>query len=154
MGEHVTTAANQMLVALGLGSCIGCAILDPLAGVGGLAHIVLPDSGIARDPRPPGKYADTAVPRLADEICRLGGEHARLTAVLCGGAHMFGEPGLAGGTLDIGSRNAAETVRWLGELGIPIRASAVGGARGRSMEVRVRTGEVLARTVGEGEIVL
>ena len=38
--------------------------------------------------------------------------------------------------------------------GIPIRASEVGGTKGRSVEVHVATGEVFVRTVGQTAIKL
>jgi chemotaxis protein CheD len=155
MAEHVASVDDDVLVALGLGSCIGCAIVEAGGGAAGLAHVVLPDSSAARGHAPPGKYADTAVPRLLDELVRLGARRERLRAVICGGAHMFSlDAGGRGALLDIGARNTAEVERRLSEAGIPLRASAVGGASGRSMEVHVRSGRVLVRTVGQEAIAL
>jgi chemotaxis protein CheD len=54
--------------------------------------------------------------------------------------------------LEIGRRNNEETVRALKAAGIPIRASEVGGTKGRSVEVHVATGEVFVRTVGQTPI--
>ena len=46
MGELAVSATpTDELVAVGLGSCIGLVIVDRSAGVAGLAHIVLPQSG-------------------------------------------------------------------------------------------------------------
>ena len=61
MGEMAVAAAEtEVLVTIGLGSCIGLALLDQRRGVAGLAHIMLPEAGATADQ--PGKFADTAVP--------------------------------------------------------------------------------------------
>src|SRR5215212_1048100 len=86
MGEYaVSHDAREVLVSLGLGSCIGLVLLDRRAAVAGLAHVVLPTAG----ERTPGKFADTAVAALIAGMEPLGARHARLDAVLVGGASMF-----------------------------------------------------------------
>jgi chemotaxis protein CheD len=151
MAEHaVSKDSGDVLVSLGLGSCIGCALIDEEANVAGLAHIVLPESwsGQSND-APPAKFANTAVPHLVKELEKLGARRSRLKAVLCGGAHMFSGNGSSSPTLEIGRRNGEETERALKEAGIPIRGTAVGGTCGRSVEVRVASGEVHVRSVGQ-----
>jgi chemotaxis protein CheD len=159
MAEHaVSKDDGAVLVTLGLGSCIGCALIDSEAKVAGLAHIVLPESWAnsgAAQSAPPAKFANTAVPHLVNELERLGARKNRLKAVLCGGAHMFSSPGGAKSpALEIGRRNNEETVKALQSAGIPIRASEVGGTKGRSVEVHVASGEVFVRTVGQTAIKL
>ena len=154
MAEHaISKDGGETLVTLGLGSCIGCALVDSDAKVAGLAHIVLPESwanSSAAATAPPAKFANTAVPHLVTELERLGARKNRLKAVLCGGAHMFSATGGAKSpALEIGRRNNEETVKALRAAGIPIRASEVGGTKGRSVEVHVATGEVFVRTVGQ-----
>jgi chemotaxis protein CheD len=146
--QAVSKESTDVLVSLGLGSCIGLALLDDAAHVAGLSHIVLPESG-ARGAGQPAKFADTAVPALMDAVVKLGGNRARLKAVLCGGAHMFSSPNGTSSLLQIGDRNATRTLAELKERRIPVRAQDVGGSSGRSIEVRVATGEVLVRSVGQ-----
>ena len=68
MGELATSAvAGDVLVSLGLGSCIGLALVDRAAGVAGLAHVVLPDSGGNAEPGT-YKFADIAVPELIERV--------------------------------------------------------------------------------------
>src|ERR1700744_1983330 len=87
MGEMVVSSnPNEELVALGLGSCIGLAIVDRAAGIAGLAHIVLPESYAGGDG---AKFADTAVPELVDRMRRAGAALRRMEAVIAGGARMF-----------------------------------------------------------------
>src|SRR3954453_14838404 len=88
MGEmSVGFGAGAELVARGLGSCIGLALVDRVAGVAGLAHIVLPE---AQDKQATtGKFADLAVPELIDQMCTAGASRRRLEAAIAGGAKMF-----------------------------------------------------------------
>jgi chemotaxis protein CheD len=130
MGElHVTATAGEELTALGLGSCIGLALIDRVGGVAGLAHVVLPESQGKTEPA--AKFADLAVPELIAQVRRGGARRARLEAVLAGGARMFA----LGRGLDIGARNDAAVRQALSEAGVPITAAATGGSRGRTMRV-------------------
>ena len=147
IGQIVASAdAGIVISALGLGSCIGLVLTDALAGVAGMAHVMLPASrpGAAG---PAGKFADTAVPALLDEVLRLGAQRPRLQARIAGGAQMFG--GGSGATmLNIGERNADAVRKALKAAGMRVRAADVGGNAGRSMQVAVTGGAVTVRAVG------
>ncbi len=131
MGEiEVSKRSGDELVARGLGSCIGLALVDRFAGIAGVAHIVLPES--SPTDRQPGKFADLAVPELIDSIVRAGASRRRLEAVLAGGARMFEL-----GELDIGARNAEAVRSGLAASGLPVRAAETGGSRGRTLRVEV-----------------
>ena len=135
MGEYASSAtAGDVLVSLGLGSCIGLALIDRRAAVAGLAHVVLP----AADGRDavPGKFADTAVPTLLDAVVGLGARRTRVEAVLVGGASMFSSGGGSGG-LEVGQRNDAAVREELRKLRIPVAATETGGSRGRTVRVAV-----------------
>jgi chemotaxis protein CheD len=137
----------DVLVALGLGSCIGVALLDRASLVAGLAHVVLPES---RPGSPtPGKFADTAVPELLRQLTGLGATKARLHAVLVGGAQMFTAG--AGGALDIGRRNEQAVRTALAVAGVPITTTLTGGSAGRTMRVHVGTGIVTCKQAGSQE---
>ena len=90
MGEfRASQDRDDVLVSIGLGSCIGLAVVDGARGVAGLAHILLPDSAEAKPSPSVGKFADTAVPALLELVSRLGTPRRSLEAVLVGGAQMF-----------------------------------------------------------------
>jgi chemotaxis protein CheD len=146
MGEiAVSSNRNDELVAMGLGSCIGLALLDRGSRVAGLAHIVLPQSG-ERDEEA-GKYADLAVPELVAQMRRAGASERRLEAVVAGGARMFRV-----GELDIGARNLAAVRAALAATRVPVRAAATGGSRGRTVKVDVASCIVTVKEAG-GEAV-
>jgi chemotaxis protein CheD len=145
MGELAASAvAGDVLVSLGLGSCIGLALLDRRTGVAGLAHVVLPDSGGATADNPM-KFADKAVPELVDRVVARGGRRLRLEAALVGGASMFATSSAA---LEVGSRNEAAVREQLKSLGIPIIAAETGGKRGRTVRVHVAATRVTVREAG------
>ncbi len=149
MAEQVVSSdPTDMLVSLGLGSCIGLAIVDEGARVAGLVHIVLPKAPAGVNGALAPKFADLAVPKLLEDVMAAGGRSGNLRAVLCGGAHMFGNAG-TNPIMQIGSRNAAATMEMLQKLRIRVRAHDTGGSSGRSIEVRVATGEVYVRGVGQ-----
>ncbi len=136
----------DILIALGLGSCIGVALLDRASLVAGLAHVVLPES---RAGAAPGKFADTAVPALLRQVTGLGASESRLHAVLVGGAQMFSAG--AGGALDIGRRNEEAVKAALAAAGIPITTTLTGGNAGRTMRVHVGAGLVTCKQAGSQE---
>jgi chemotaxis protein CheD len=143
MGEMVVSRdPNEELVALGLGSCIGLAILDRAAGVAGLAHIVLPESSDRADQV--GKCADTAVPELIARMRRAGATERRFETAIVGGARMFE----VSSGLDIGARNEAAVRAALSRARIPIDAAQTGGRSGRTMKVDVGEMLVTVREAG------
>ncbi len=142
MGElAVSGTVGDELVAIGLGSCIGLALVDRTADVAGLAHVVLPESQGKTEPR--AKFADLAVPDLIGLLVAAGAARRRLEAVLVGGARMFS----VGASLDIGARNAEAVREALGREGVRIHAEEVGGNRGRTARIIVGT-EVTSQLAG------
>lgn len=77
------------ITTLGLGSCVGIAIRDPLTKIGGLAHIMLPDSTVIANNSNKPKFADTGIAMLVDLVVKAGANRARLVAKIAGGAQMF-----------------------------------------------------------------
>ena len=151
MGEFASSAvAGHVLVSLGLGSCVGLALLDKRAAVAGLAHVVLP----AAEGRggSPGKFADTAVEALIADLLGLGARRIALEAVLVGGASMFSFG--SGSGMEVGQRNEEAVRAELARLRIPVAAADTGGSRGRTIRVTVGTQAVTSRAAGDTEAAL
>jgi chemotaxis protein CheD len=141
MGELAASrTAGATLVTLGLGSCIGLALLDRRTGVAGLAHVVLPDSGGHTEVNR-FKFADHAVPALIDKVVALGARRPMLEAVLVGGASMFA-------AMEVGQRNHDAVKAQLAKARIKIVAEATGGNRGRTVRIDPQSGVVLVREAG------
>jgi chemotaxis protein CheD len=150
MGElAVSSTAGDVLVCVGLGSCIGLALVARHGRACGLAHVMLPESN-GRAEEKVGKFADLAVPALVDELVRVGVGPRSLEAVLVGGAQMFaGNSGM-----EIGARNEAAVRAGLDAAGIPVLAAATAGNTGRTMRVEVGAGSVTVREAGSTEVPL
>ena len=151
MGElAVASSPAEVLASIGLGSCIGLALVSRTRAVAGLAHVMLPESNASS--ADVGKYADRAVPALIERLGRAGAPARELDAVLVGGAQMFALGG--GNSLEIGSRNESAVRAALATAGIRVRAAATAGSKGRTIRVRTETGEVVVKEVGGAEELL
>jgi len=126
-----------------LGSCIGIALFDTAARVGGMAHVMLPAAG--RSDGAPGKFADTGTDLLIEMVLAAGAVRGRLVAKIAGGAMMFGTASDTG----IGSRNAQAVVERLSHHGIGLAGSDVGGTHGRRMRLDPRSGSVEVQAIGQ-----
>lgn len=145
-GMKVVEAPER--VSTVLGSCIGIALYDRVKKVGGMAHIILPDS--REGSGDPAKFADTAVEMLLEQLIEAGAERKRVTAKIAGGAKMFGSGSNAG---KLGERNADAVKERLRALAIRLAGEAVGGNKGRKMCLDPATGDVLVNVIGqEGKV--
>jgi chemotaxis protein CheD len=135
------------LICIGLGSCVAIALHEPQNHMGALAHAMLPSYHEGRDKSNPGKYVDTSIYLMVDELAELGAEKRRIKAKIVGGAQMFSF--ISSDALDVGRRNIEWAKRTLKEEGIPIVAEDVGGKRGRTMTFDLKTGIIEIKTNGE-----
>lgn len=137
------------LTTLGLGSCVGVALYDPITKVAGLLHIMLPSSKTIRNNVNQAKFADTGIILLIEEIQKSGGSKSRLVCKLAGGAQMFSF-GNKNDIMKIGERNVLATKEILATLKIPIISEDTGGNFGRTIELYADTGNMLVKTIGHG----
>lgn len=153
MADLKTCRGDDGVTTLGLGSCVGIAIRDPATGIGGLAHIMLPDSTEIKNNTNRPKFADTGIEDLVKEIVRMGGNRSRLVAKIAGGAQMFAFGSKADMIL-VGDRNVMASKKKLAELRIPILAEDTGKSYGRTVIFYPKTGDFYIRSVGMPEKVI
>ena len=151
MADLVVVSAPATLITLGLGSCIGLVVFDATAKIAGMAHIMLPDSRGVKIVEKMGKFADTAVPAVIDEMLKKGAAKARMKAKMAGGAQMFALQEASTDFLAVGSRNVKETTALLTKTGIPLVASDTGGNKGRTVEFSTTTWMLAIKTLGKGK---
>jgi chemotaxis protein CheD len=145
------TKNGGLLRTVGLGSCVGVALWDPVSKAAGMAHVMLPDSSIARGRTlNQAKYADTAIPELLKRMEQIGGVAGRLTAKLAGGAQMFTLSSSDSDAMRIGQRNVEACKASLNRYNIPILAEDTGGNYGRTIELDSETGVLLVRSIQHG----
>lgn len=141
------------LTTLGLGSCVGIALRDPITKVGGLAHIMLPDSTAIKDNTNIPKFADTGIVELVNRITCAGGSKTRLVAKIAGGAQMFAFQNKSS-LIKVGEKNVMAVKKKLEELNIPILAEDTGENFGRTVIFYPETGDFVIRAVGKPEKVI
>lgn len=149
IGDLNIAKSPDRLITLGLGSCVGIALIDINNKIVGLSHIMLPDSKSFSANNNPMKYADTAIPMLIERLIENGGVKRNFKAKIAGGASMFSFADKSP-MLDIGARNVEAVKRILEQLNIPIIAEDTGGNKGRTMIVDSNTGVVTLKIAGVG----
>jgi len=147
IADYKVTVSPNRLITLGLGSCVGVSMYDPKVKIGGLLHVMLPDSTQFKNVTNPAKFADLGVPLMLNEMQRRGAFWGRITAKMVGGAQMFTgfDEKLA---LNIGDRNIAMVKKILSKLGIRLVAEETGGNKARTMIFDTASGEVTIRMLG------
>ncbi len=153
MADAKICVSPDCLSTLGLGSCVGVAIRDPETKIGGLAHIMLPDSTAIKDSSNKYKFADTCVVELVSMLEKQGARRNRMVAKLAGGAQMFAFHNKSD-LGRIGDRNVEACREKLKELQIAIIAEDVGENYGRTVVFYPENGDYEIRAVGKGSKII
>jgi chemotaxis receptor (MCP) glutamine deamidase CheD len=135
-----TAAAHGGSFTTVVGSGAALCLHDPVRGVGGMAHFLLPESG--RAPAAATRYGDVAVRTLLDALGKLGGRSYR--AALYGGS----APPIASESGHLGDRNVAAAVALLAVRGIPLVDRDIGGVGARKIVFDVAEGRAHVTRVG------
>ena len=138
----------DMITTLGLGSCVGIVLYDPVTKHAGMVHIMLPDSTKIRSNENKAKFADTGIVTLLNDLVKAGAKKERIIAKIAGGAQMFAFQS-NNDLLRVGDRNVEATKQELGKLNIPIKAEDTGKNYGRTIEFYPETGNLLIKSVNK-----
>ena len=148
MAQWFVGKAHGIITTIGLGSCVGVTLSDPITKIGGMLHLMLSDStrfaytnNINR-----AKFADTGIRDMYDKLIELGASKKDIVAKIAGGAQMF-EIKEGNDLLNIGDRNIEATRKTLGELQIVILGEDVGDTYGRTIELDLDNGNLKVTTV-------
>ncbi|MDY0164117.1 HDOD domain-containing protein [Desulfobotulus sp.] len=140
-GQFLVAADQQPLILKALlGTCVGVAIHDPVAGVGGLVHILLPDPVSGSQGNHPGKYASTGIPAFLKALIEKGAHPDNMRATIAGGA-LVGPVSEQDMALDIGGRTAERVHQLLKRYQVSIAASETGGFFTCTLEIDLNTGK-------------
>lgn len=144
----ISKGAEEELGISGLGSCLAVALYHKEATAGGLAHIMLPE-GPLNNGNKPGKFANTAVRTLYDELKKATGECEGFVAKITGGSQMF----RISQNIAIGEKNIAAVKKELKKLNIQIVGEDCGKNHGRTVSFKILDGQLTVKSV-QGTIVL
>jgi chemotaxis protein CheD len=145
VGELVfSSKPGEVLVAFGLGSCVGITAYDPVRKVGALLHAMLPES--RNGDQNTTKYVNTGVVEMLAQLRALGAAKERVIWRFAGGAQMLIAPGLSD-RFNVGQRNVEMTERVMKEHALRVSRSDTGGIVGRTIRLYLATGELTVRYV-------
>jgi chemotaxis protein CheD len=140
----VSNTIQAVLSTYALGSCIGVAAYDSVLKVGGILHVMLPDSSIspAKASAQPAMFADTGLKQFFKSLFVFGAKPARLQLFVAGGAKVFGGADM----FRIGARNTEATLEFLSRHGLSIAFSDVGGSHNRTLHLALASGRLTLKT--------
>jgi chemotaxis protein CheD len=140
----VSNNAQVTLSTYALGSCIGVVAYDPVAKVGGILHLMLPDSSISPDKAAsqPAMFADTGLPMFFRAMAGLKAERARLRILVTGGACVLASHD----AFKIGERNTKATLSFLSTNCFSVRQVITGGTTNRTVHLQVGDGDMTLKT--------
>ena len=153
MADLKVCKAPEGLTTLGLGSCVGICVWDVASGVGGLAHIMLPDSSKLKNNSNIYKFADTAIDELIRQLTEAGANRYRLKAKIAGGAQMFAFQSQHE-AMRIGLANVEAVKEKLKKEGIPIIAEDTGGSHGRTICFYPQSGKLTIRAFDHRQLTI
>jgi chemotaxis protein CheD len=144
-GEHQVSSEPGVVITTILGSCIAACIRDPVSGLGGMNHFLLPEGDAAADSEAGRRYGVNAMERLINSLLAAGARRERLEAKLFGGASMFDR------LRNIGGENAAFAHRFLNAEGIVVVGGDTGGDKARRVRYWPATGQAMQRLLTDAD---
>jgi chemotaxis protein CheD len=141
-GEYYVTRGEEAITTV-LGSCISACIRDPVKGIGGMNHFMLPEDHSSPESRSPvvlaTRYGTNAMESLINDVLKLGGLRERLEIKVFGGGRVLAS------MTDIGARNIEFVRNYLQIEGLRANAEDVGGEQPRKVVYFPTEGRVRVR---------
>jgi chemotaxis protein CheD len=149
LGELVISQnPDDILVAYGLGSCVGVGMFSPTKKIAGLLHAVLPEN--SDTDKTSTKFVDSGIPVMLEKMQKAGADLRTIQIYMAGGANMLINTTLSK-SFDIGTRNAAAAREMFTKLNLKLINSETGGNTGRTVRLYVSTGKYTVRIIGGTE---
>lgn len=147
LGEMAISAdPGDVMIAFGLGSCLGIGAFDPVNKIAGLLHAVLPTHRKG-DGNMDLKYVDTGIPALINEMVNEGAKRANIYLRMAGGANMLNNTNFAD-AFKIGVNNVISAHETIKRMNLRLTNQAVGGNSGRTVRLYIGTGRMTVRVIG------
>jgi chemotaxis protein CheD len=143
-GDYAVSDRADTILTTILGSCVSTCICDPVAGIGGMNHFLLP--GNSADDRQSIRYGLYAMELLINGLLKMGASKHRLEAKLFGGASM------SDGFGRIGEENGLFAQDFLSNEGIACVAKSLGGTSARRIRYTPSTGYAQQLIVQKAEL--
>jgi chemotaxis protein CheD len=143
---YLTKETNEVLVTV-LGSCVSACIRDPVAGIGGMNHFMLPQhgSGAWGNDLKSTRFGNFAMEKLLNELIKAGCVRERMEIKVFGGGNVTDTSNA------VGSDNAEFILAYLRAEGLRSAATDLGGTLPRRIHYYPATGRVVRRLLGVSE---
>jgi chemotaxis protein CheD len=143
---YVTKKPDEMLLTV-LGSCVSACIRDPVAGIGGMNHFMLPQhqSGAWGGDLKSTRFGNFAMEKLINELTKAGCTRERMEIKVFGGGNVTDTSNA------VGTENAEFVLRYLEAEGLRCAAKDLGGTLPRRIHYSPATGRVVRRLLGTNE---
>lgn len=143
-GEFYVTTNNE-LIATVLGSCVSACIRDPVFGIGGMNHFMLPlqagegsmweRSGLGLATR----YGNYAMEHLVNEILKHGGMRKNLEVKVFGGGKILAQ------MTDVGEKNIRFVLDYINTEGLKLLSQDLGDIYPRKVQYHPKSGKVFIK---------
>jgi chemotaxis protein CheD len=145
---EISISKSPNLLRTTLGSCIGIVLYQPDSKIGAISHIMLAKDLMGKDKiKFPGKYAETAIPKLIKAFEDEGAKPGTYSARIFGGSSMF--KNISSQFLqNIGENNITFVREELANRRIPLIVEDVGGHEGRTITLYLDDGRILLKKAG------
>lgn len=140
---YVSRQADEVLVTV-LGSCVSACIRDPLRGIGGMNHFMLPHDSTGKwgDDQKSTRFGNFAMEQLINELIKAGCTRERMEIKLFGGGNVTDTSNA------VGTDNAEFVLRYLKDEGLRHVVADLGGVQPRRIHYYPATGRVTRRLLG------
>jgi putative nucleotidyltransferase with HDIG domain len=146
-GTYCVDTQKPVVLEAYLGTCVGAALYDSVAGVGGLIHILLPEPLKIEGSFQPEKYASTGFPLFLEALAKAGASAENMKACIAGGA-LVGPLDNSDLELDIGGRTAERVMQIIAAEGIRVDKMETGGFFTCSLTLNLNTWECRIEPAG------
>ncbi|MBI9044895.1 MAG: chemotaxis protein CheD [Anaerolineaceae bacterium] len=145
----ISSDPDDVIVAFGLGSCLGIGMYDPKIKLAAMLHAVLPKN-TGKQANQEAKYVDTGIQHLLEIMLKAGAQKSRIILKMAGGANMLSVKGSAS-HFDIGTRNIDSAYEVFEKMKINLINKEVGGQIGRTVRLYIQDGKMTIRKMGGKE---
>ena len=144
LGHHAVSDGADIMMTTTLGSCVAACIHDPVRGVGGMNHFLLPELPGTERPETRllgagARYGSVAMERLINALLALGAERRRLRVKLFGGARVIES------SCDIGGLNSRFALDYISREGLMLAGQDLGGDSARRLQYFPHSGRAMRR---------
>ena len=139
-GQFAVSSDPKQVFSTVLGSCVSACLFDPIAGVGGMNHFLLPTAN-SKHEGDTNKFGAHSMEMLVNELIKTGATRETMVAKAFGGANVTKSSGM------VGRSNAQFVLQYLANEGIACIAHSLGNSSARQLRFWPGTGKAKVKQI-------